>query len=251
MIPRVFPVLTLCDGDAVKTRRFSSPIYLGDPVNTVRLWSDMCVDEIVCLDISRNRQPLDQIVDELSGIVNEAFVPLSFGGGIKSCAAAKRIFDLGIEKVIVGWEGSNSLELLEEIAGQFGSQAVSCCIDYSYSDLALDNLQAQGKTHVVHAVTVPAIVNQVSNARVGEIVVQCVDRDGELSGYDLELAMKIRGAVSVPLVLLGGAGNVSDVQAVHNLGCSAAASSLYSLRGKSREVLIGNPFLDVNVLRQS
>lgn len=249
MTPRVFPVLTICDGVAVKTRKFSSSIYLGDPVNTVRLWSEMCVDEIVCLDISEYRQTADQNLKGISAIVNESFVPLSYGGGIKSVAFAEKLFGLGIEKVVIGWEGPDSLLLIEEIALQFGNQAVACCIDYSYSDFAINSLQIRGKRVVVRADKVLDVVSQLSYARAGEIIVQCVDRDGEQCGYDLQILSEIQGAVSTPLVLLGGAGSLSDVHAVHELGISAAASSLYVLRGKSYQVLIGNPFLDLDVVQ--
>jgi cyclase len=240
---RVFPVLSISEGAAVKTRRFNSPIYIGDPVNTVRLWSEMCVDEIVCLDISENREPLAERIADVSAIVEEAFVPLSYGGGIESVSSAARLFRLGIEKVVLGWSGRKTLSLVESIAARYGSQAVSCCLDYSSDVRTIRNMERRGKT-VVPAKQVPPVVGVLSRSGVGEIIIQCVDRDGQRCGYDLELASIMTKVTTTPLVVLGGAGDSLDVVAAHSSGCSAAAGSLFVFRGRSDQVLIGNPFLD-------
>lgn len=238
---RIFPVLTIDSGLAVKTSKFSSPRYIGDPINTVRLWSALCVDEIVCLDISQDRRTLEERLDEIAGIVNESFVPLAFGGGVKSLDNAESLFQLGIEKVVIGWHGSNTVSLLENIAAQFGSQAVSCCIDYSYFASKLKRTLAS--KNIVDALEVNSILHELSQSKVGEIIVQCVDRDGQMNGFDLLKASEIRPLVSVPLVLLGGGGDLKDVSEVHKLGCAAACGSMFMFRGKSAQVLIGNPFL--------
>lgn len=240
---RTFPVLTIDDGDAVKTRKFHDPVYIGDPVNTVRLWSEMCVDEIVCLDITEQRRPLSERIETISAIVNEAFVPVSFGGGIDSFDSADRIIGLGIEKVVLGWAGASTRELLDAIASRHGAQAVSCCIDYSGDSSTRRELAKRGKAVVLRA-EVSSIVRSLSFGGVGEVILQCVDRDGQFSGYDIELAKSISSESPVPVVLLGGAGSSGDFDSAHKIGCSAAAGSLYVFRGKSSQVLIGNPVFD-------
>lgn len=242
---RVFPVLTVLNGDAVKTRQFESPIYLGDPVNTVRLWSDLCVDEIVYLDISEVREPLSHRLALLTSIAEEAFVPLSVGGGVTSEGDAACLFSLGIEKVVIGWSGVQTLSLVSTLAVRFGSQAISVCVDYSYFNSTIKSLERRGK-FVIPSSQLNSTLATLVSAGAGEIIVQCVDRDGMLDGFDSEQLSQLVSLVSVPLVLLGGDGNVEHVKQAHQLGFAAAAGRLFSFSGSSDQVLIGNPFLKVD-----
>lgn len=242
---RVISFLTIDNGSAVKTRRFESPTYIGDPVNTVRLWSEMCVDEIACVDISERRAPVSERTNEISAMVDEAFVPLSIGGGIASLYDAESLFGLGIEKVILGWSASRTLSLADAIATRYGSQAVSCCIDYTYVGTQIVTLGNRGK-EVVEAREVAKIVRSLSASGIGEFIVQCVDRDGEFCGYDLQLAAEVFREAKSPVVVLGGCGDVGDVTNAHRIGCAAAAASVFVFRGKTRQVLIGNPFRDLH-----
>lgn len=237
-------MLTIDDGVAVRTKRFRPSIYIGDPGNAVRLWSDMCVDEIVCLDISERRSPIKERIDGIAAIVEEAFVPVSYGGGIDTVESARMLFDLGIEKIVLGWQGPESLSLLESVASRYGGQAVCCCIDYSRSASEIATLISRGK-YVIGADHVSDIVQVVGNSDVGEVIIQCVDRDGTMSGFDMAIVSPELASVRIPLVMLGGAGRPEDVHAIHRLGLSAAAGSLYCLRGMTSQVLIGNPFLAV------
>jgi cyclase len=216
---------------------------VGDPVNTVRLWSEFCVDEIVCLDISETREKLSSRLTQITAIIEEAFVPVAFGGGIDSLEQAHRLFDLGIEKVVIGWEDLATGELVDTVAAHYGSQAVACCLDYSYSWELCDWTKNRRK-RVLHVTELYSAITAMGRTNVGEIILQCVDREGEMNGLDLAVASEVHESVDVPLVLLGGVGSVEHIKSAHRVGCSAGAGSLFTFRTNTRQVLLGNPLLN-------
>ena len=248
---RVIPCLLLADGGLVKTERFKKPRYIGDPINAVRIFNDKFVDEIALFDIraSRLRKPPD--FDLVGKIIGEAFMPLCYGGGVRSVEDAKRLFTLGVEKVAVNAAVFDQPDLVSRLADRFGSQSVVVGVDirrglwggprvYRHSlgrRLAL--------TRISHRVSTAAADHaralQVLGA--GELFVTSVDRDGTMSGYDLEVLRSITAAVDIPVIACGGAGSLGDmVQVVDQAAVSAAAAgSLFVYRGRRRAVLINYP----------
>ena len=239
---RVIPVLLLKGLGLVKTVQFKNPKYLGDPRNVVRIFNDKEVDELVLLDITATSERREPKYDLIREIVSEAFMPVGYGGGITSLDQAKRIIQMGVEKVVLNSSALERPSLVTEIAEALGSQSVVVCLDVKRGLL--------GKYEVLgNAGTKPSKRDPVSLAKefesmgAGEIVVQSIDRDGMMKGYDIPLVKSVSSAVTVPVVAAGGAGSVADLaQVVHEGGAAAAAAgSMFVFQGKLRAVLINFP----------
>lgn len=240
--PRIIPALLLKNRGLVKTIKFRDPTYLGDPVNVVRIFNDKEVDELVLLDITatlEGRKPPFKLIAEIAG---ECFMPLGYGGGLRDVNDAKTILGLGVEKVIINSYLAENLDFLRAAADLAGSASVVASIDVK------KNLW--GKYEVVtHAGTRPIgkdpvrLAVECEKMGAGEILLNSVDRDGTMQGYDLDLIRRVAGAVSIPLVACGGAGQVADfVTAVREGGASAAAAgSLFVFHGRHRAVLVNFP----------
>jgi len=235
---RVIPCLLLKGNGLYKTRRFKSPTYIGDPVNAVRIFNEKEADEIVLLDIDASRHdqaPNYRLIEEVAG---EAFMPLAYGGGIQSVDQVERIISLGIEKVVINSSVYSNSDLIRKTVDLFGSQAVVGAIDYKTSFLrgkvvcSHGGKKRQSLTPLAHAKDLRAL-------GVGEVFLNSIDRDGEMTGFDLELIKSIANEIDVPLVCCGGAGSYADIQAAFDHGASAvSAGSLFVFKGKHKAVLI-------------
>ncbi len=239
---RVIPSLLLKNGGLVKTVKFSRPVYVGDPINAVRIFNDKEVDELVILDIEASRSGQGPNFELLTRIAREAFMPMGYGGGIHSLEQARRIFALGYEKVIINTAAQDRLEFVTQLAGECGSQSIVVCVDV-IRDLF-------GKYHVFDhrskkktAEKPLPWIKKCIDAGAGEILLYSVDRDGTFKGFDLELIRSISDEIQVPLIALGGAGNLDDlVKAINEGHASAvAAGSLFVFHGPNRAVLITYP----------
>lgn len=236
---RFIPVLLIRDGRLVKTKRFTRDIYLGDPINAVRIFNGKAVDEIAVLDISLRDRQSPPNIEMLQDIVNEAFVPISYGGRIRSEQHVASLFRIGVEKVILNTVLHENFALLGKCATRFGSQSLVASID-------VKSRLFWGKT--VHAdcgrrntgLSVVDFALKCAEAGAGEILLTSIDRDGEMKGYDLELVREVTTAVNIPVVAVGGAGGVADLRnAIREGGaCAAAAGSTFVFRGPHRAVLI-------------
>lgn len=241
MRTRVIPCLTLKDGGLVKTVRFRDPKYVGDPINAVRIFNDREADELIVLDISAsaaNRSP-DLIL--LSEIAAEAFMPLGYGGAVRSVADASAVFDLGVEKIIVNTAANANPGLVTALARRFGSQAVIVAIDAKRKFLGgWDSMCISGSRSTGHDPV--AAARLFVEAGAGELMVTAIDRDGTCSGYDLKLIAAVTGAVNVPVIACGGAGGIGDFTKAAGAGAAAvAAGSLFVYHGPHRAVLISYP----------
>ncbi len=240
MRPRIIPVL-LVDGRRrlVKTRRFADEVYVGDPFNVIRIFNEKEVDEICVLDIGATVEDRCPNVDFMRELASECFMPLSYGGAIRSVRDAAPLFDAGIEKVVLGRAGAEP-NLIRALSDNFGSQAVTVCIDCR---------QVHGTWRVaIDRGTIITDIDPVSRAKsaeaagAGEILLQNVDRDGERHGYDLALIAAVSSQVNVPLVALGGAGEIGHFAEGLAAGASAAASgSSFVFIGRLRAVLLTYP----------
>ena len=239
---RVIPCLLLRGRGLVKTRKFKDPVYLGDPVNAVRIFSEKEVDELVILDIDASREGREPDYDLVAEIAGECFMPVAYGGGIKTLDQVRKLIRCGIEKVVINTAATESTEVIRAAAEVFGSQAVVGAVDVKKT--LLGGYRVVSKSATVEVKTgLEEHIRNLIDAGVGEIVLNSVDRDGMMAGYDLPLIRGVTSKVNVPVVACGGAGTVEHLaQAVHEGGASAvAAGSMFVFHGRLRAVLINYP----------
>lgn len=237
---RIIPCLLLHKGGLVKTRQFAEPKYVGDPLNAVKIFNEKEVDELTFFDIDAStvRQPPNLTL--LKNIANESRMPLCYGGGVDNADLASRIINIGFEKVSISSAALSRPQLIREMAETIGSQSVVVTLDlkknrlFSGYTIHTQNGKQKVKTDVLD------FCHQAVEYGAGEIVINCIDRDGEMKGYDLELARSVRQRVSCPLTFLGGAGSADDMQnLIDTVGVvGAAAGSLFVFKGAYRAVLI-------------
>lgn len=243
---RVIPVLLLRGQGLVKTVNFKTPKYIGDPINAIRIFNEKEVDELVFLDITatvENRGPNFKLLSE---ITSEAFMPMAYGGGVSTLEEVRTLFQLGFEKVIINSAAYNNLDLINEAVAIFGSQSVVGCVDVQKSLLGRYDLYSKSGG-LKEKVSLVEHLDALTRNGVGEILINAIDRDGTMRGYDLKLLRIVTSAVTVPVVACGGAGSVDDfVQAVQEGHASAvAAGSLFVFMGPHRAVLINYPEREV------
>jgi imidazole glycerol-phosphate synthase subunit HisF len=242
LIPRVIPCLLLHHKGLVKTINFRDPKYLGDPINIVRIFNDKEVDELIFLDISASSEGKKPQFDLLRSITSECFMPVCYGGGIKTLEDIKTLFSLGVEKISLNSAAIENPVLISQAADIFGSQAIVAAIDVKSSLFGGPEVYVhlQKKNTRIHPV---AYAQQVEKLGAGEILINSVDRDGTMDGYDIDLIRKIAEAVSIPVIACGGAGKLQDFRDAISLGGAAAvaAGSFFVFQGKHRAVLISYP----------
>jgi imidazole glycerol-phosphate synthase subunit HisF len=240
--PRVIPCLLLQGRRVVKTVKFREAKYVGDPVNAVRIFSEKEVDELAILDIdaSIKNQPPDLAL--ITEIASECFMPLAYGGGIKTVEQIRQIFYAGVEKVVINSEAALRPQFIREAAETFGSQSIIVSIDVHKTLLGGYELRSHGgRTRLPQALVEFATLMAEQGA--GEILLNSIDRDGTMAGYDIPLIKRVSTAVTVPVIAAGGAGCVEDLRrGLKEGGASAvAAGSLFVFHGKHRAVLMSYP----------
>lgn len=239
--PRIIPVLLLKGGGLYKTLRFNQPSYVGDPLNTMRIFNEKEVDEICVLDIGERFGQKGPQFDLIREIASEAFMPLSYGGGIGSLEEAQVILKSGVEKVVV-----NSLAFLKpdevaRIVAFAGSSSVVVSIDVKRNWLNRYEVLTQSGTKKTGLSVIEA-AQAAEKMGAGEILLNSIDRDGTLQGYDTNLIDEVVNAVSIPVVACGGAGNLQHLKEALAAGASAAsAGSMFIYQGRHRAVLISYP----------
>jgi imidazole glycerol-phosphate synthase subunit HisF len=240
--PRITPCLLVHDGGLVKTVRFQEPKYVGDPINAVKIFNEKEADELMVLDIdatTRGAEPNFRLIAQFAA---ECRMPLCYGGGVKTVEQAKRIVGLGVEKVAISAAALAEPHLIATIATAVGSQSVVVVLDVRKSARGdYEVWTHNGSRRTGRAALETA--RQVCELGAGEIVVNSIDQDGRMQGYDLELAAQMRAAVRVPMTVLGGAGSLQDIRKLlEKCGViGAAAGSLFVFKGPYRAVLINYP----------
>lgn len=238
---RIIPVLLLMNDGLYKTVQFKKPAYVGDPINTVKIFNEKGADEIVVLDImaSKDKKINFKKITEIAG---EAFMPMGYGGGIKTFEDAQKIFDAGYEKVVISLSAYENPALLQKIAGVYGNQSVVVCIDAKKNWTGKYRVYLSNGNNNINKG--PAeYAKQIENAGAGEIIVNSIDRDGTWMGYDIPLIKMVASAVTIPVIACGGAAGMADLkQAVVEGGASAvAAGSMFVYQKKGMGVLISFP----------
>jgi len=243
--PRIIPCLLVHRGGLVKTQAFKDPKYVGDPINAVRIFNEKEADELMVLDIDATANKVEPDFSLIVKLAAECRMPLCYGGGVTTSEQAARIVDMGVEKVAVSAAAINNPSLLTEMAAAVGRQSVVAVLDVRKRS----GLFAKGYEVCTHNGKISykldplALAKQLQDVGAGEIVVNSVDRDGQMQGYDLEMAMQFKQHLKVPFTFLGGAGSLEHLnELVSKLGVvGAAAGSLFVFKGKYRAVLINYP----------
>lgn len=243
--PRVIPCLLIHKGGLVKTRGFSEPRYVGDPINAVKIFNEKEADELLVLDIDASVNGAEPNYGLIAKLAAECRMPLCYGGGIVSAEQAARIIDLGVEKVALSSAALADPAVITRIAATVGRQSVVAVVDVKrrsgllsrgYEVFTHNGRRSHGRDPI-------AVVKSLEEAGAGEIVLNSIDRDGAMKGYDIELAKRLKATIGVPLTILGGAGSLSDMaDLIRECGIvGAAAGSLFVFKGQYRAVLISYP----------
>lgn len=238
---RVIPSLLLRNGGLVKTRRFTDAVYVGDPINAVKIFNDKEVDELAFLDIGATPAGRGPDFELLEAIAAEAFMPFGYGGGIRTVDEVHRLLTLGIEKVILNTAAFDDPGLVGACAEVAGSSSVVVSIDVRTDLFRRRRVMVAGGTRAAGRDPVEMAL-EMQRRGAGEILLNSIDRDGMGSGYDLRLVSEVSSAVSIPVVALGGAGSLEDMRKAVEAGASAvAAGSFFVFHGPHRAVLISYP----------
>ena len=238
---RVIPALLLRNGGLVKTQRFKDPKYVGDPINAIRIFNEKEVDELMVLDITatrEHREPDYALIEQFAG---ECFMPLAYGGGVRTVKQAQRIFASGVEKVCIQTAAFENRLLVRELADRFGSQSIMVSLDIKRSLFGRGQVFASAKGKAI-SVDWLQLLSELVNAGAGEILLNAVDKDGTLAGPDLDLIRQASARVNVPLIAVGGVSGLPDIKSAVEAGASAvAAGAFFVYHGPHRAVLITYP----------
>lgn len=241
--PRIIPCLLVKDKGLVKTINFKIPKYVGDPINAVRIFNEKEVDELMILDIDASKEFRDPHYKTIEHWAAECRMPLCYGGGIKTAEQALRIFSLGVEKVALCSAAIDDPHLISKIAEQVGTQSVVVVLDVKKQAKG-DKYDLFTKNGEVNTGIDPIeFAQQMENLGAGEIVINSIDKDGCMKGYDHNIVQMIRSVITLPMTVLGGAGSLSDIgQLIKKFGIiGASAGSLFVFKGVYKAVLINYP----------
>ncbi|HEY6124753.1 MAG TPA: AglZ/HisF2 family acetamidino modification protein, partial [Steroidobacteraceae bacterium] len=231
--PRVIPCLLIKNGGLVKTVKFGAPKYVGDPINAVKIFNEKEVDELIVVDIDATAAGAEPNYERIRNLAAECRMPLCYGGGITTAAQAGRIIGMGVEKVAISAAAVATPQLIDELATTIGAQSVVVVLDVrkdpkrgTYEVWTHNGTRATGRSPV-------DLAREMEQRGAGEIVINSIDMDGVMKGYDLPLISAVREAVTLPLTALGGAGSLKDIQSlVAQMGIiGAAAGSLFVFKG--------------------
>ena len=239
--PRIIPVLLIDDRDLIKTIQFKDRTYLGDPVNAVKIFNRKGIDELSILDIGATQNNREPDFELLKDIASEAFMPLSCGGGITTLEQIHELLAIGYEKVVINSELIRHPELITKSAEAFGSQSIVASIDTKLVNGSYQCVISDGKEMVNR--TPVELAKEAERLGAGEIILNSVDRDGMMQGYDTKLVRSVVDSVKIPVTAIGGAGGIKDLKTVLEEGHAhaAAGGSMFVYYGRLKAVLITAP----------
>jgi cyclase len=239
---RVIPCLQLVENSLVKTVKFDDYSYVGDPINTVRIFNELEVDELCFLDIRASVQKREPNIELLHQIADECFMPLSYGGGVKRFETAKQILSIGFEKIVLNTQAFNDVELVPKVSEHFGSQSVIGSIDVKKNIWGKYQVYINDGTEKI-ALDAIEWAQKLEKLGAGEILITSIDKDGTWSGYDIDIVRKITNAVGVPVIANGGAGSVDHIRDVVKQGGASAVAlgSMVVYQKKGMGVLVNFP----------
>ena len=239
--PRVIPLLLLQNKGLVKSTKFKKHRYIGDPINAVKIFNDLKADELVFLDIDATRQNRTIEIELVKKIGEEADMPFAVGGGITNINQIRQIIGAGAEKVVIN-SAAKDTKFITQAADNFGSSTIVVCIDI-YKNLwgKYKALIRAGKKNL--SINPVEMAQLMSSAGAGEIIVQSMDRDGTMEGFDLEITYEIAKSVTIPVVAAGGAGNLQDLHKsiIEGKASAVAAGSMFIYHGSRKGILVNYP----------
>jgi cyclase len=241
--PRITPCLLIRNGGLVKTVKFADDKYVGDPINAVKIFNEKEADELIVLDIDATASGAGPNVKLIAQFAIECRMPLCYGGGIKTAKQASEIISLGVEKIAISSGAVEDPRLISAIAQEVGSQSVVVVLDVSLRANGTDYEVRTRNARTSTGKSAREAIAEATSLGAGEIVVNAIDRDGTMTGYDLTLAQQVRAATGLPMTILGGAGSLADIgRLISTCGVvGAAAGSLFVFKGPKRAVLINYP----------
>jgi imidazole glycerol-phosphate synthase subunit HisF len=241
--PRIIPCLLVHEGGLVKTVGFKNPKYVGDPINAVKIFNEKETDELIVLDIDATVKGAEPDYQVIAHLAAECRMPLCYGGGVRTPEQAKRIVGLGVEKVAVSAAVVENPSLVSRIAAEIGTQSVVVVLDVRKRRFGneYDVWKHNGRVNTKRSVF--DMAREAQDLGAGEVVVNSIDADGQMKGYDLALASRLRETLRIPMTILGGAGSLEDLATlIRTCGVvGAAAGSLFVFKGSYRAVLISYP----------
>lgn len=242
-IPRIIPVLLYHKGGLYKTVQFQKPVYVGDPINAIKVFNDKEVDELILLDIDASANKTEPNYELISKIASECFMPLCYGGGIKNIEQIKKIIRCGVEKIALNSSAIETPELIREAASKFGSSTIVVSIDYKKNFWGKNVVfYKNGKEKTKYDPLELALKFQ--NLGAGELLLNSIERDGCMKGYDIEMIRNVSKELDIPVIACGGAGKIDHfVEAINNHASAVAAGSMFVFYGSHRAVLINYPFM--------
>ncbi|MHC1703825.1 MAG: AglZ/HisF2 family acetamidino modification protein [Tenuifilaceae bacterium] len=241
-IKRIIPCLLLRNNGLVKTISFKESVYVGDPINAVKIFNEKEVDELFFLDIDATKAKKEPPYQLIQNLASECFMPFAYGGGINSLSQIERIIKSGAEKVIINSNAFLNKNFIKEAVNQFGSSTIAVSIDVKKEFLRGYNVYIKGGTQSTGVNPIKYAI-EMEQQGVGEILINSIDKDGTMEGFDIELIKSVSQAVSVPVIACGGAGSMNDFKEAFKNGSAAAvaAGSFFVFHGKRRAVLITYP----------
>jgi imidazole glycerol-phosphate synthase subunit HisF len=238
---RVIPLLMIDDGRAVITRNFKTPVYVGDPLNAIRIFNDKEVDELFIVDITRNAKTSRPDFELIAMMASESFMPLAYGGHVRRIEDAEKIINCGIEKLSFNTALFSDPVMVKELSYRYGRQSIIASVDYKKNWLGKPVIRTDHNSRTVGG-NFPQNIERILSLGVGEILLNSIDRDGCFSGYDLEMIRTVSALVNIPVVACGGAASVDDFKnAVSNGASAAAAGAMFYFKGSIDAVLINYP----------
>jgi cyclase len=238
---RIIPVLNVLKGKLVKTRQFQSSVYIGDPINALKIFNEKRVDELIVTDIGATRSKQEPDYGHLKEMASECFIPLAYGGGIQKISQAEKVFQCGIEKVIINSALTPDLLFLKQLVAAFGSQSVVACVDYKKNWLGRLSAYSLSGTKNLKG-NLESWIGMIAEAGAGEIMLQDISRDGMFSGYDLDFVNKIAKQITVPVIACGGAKDYAECISVlvKTDIAAAAAGSCFVFKNQNRNSILIN-----------
>jgi imidazole glycerol-phosphate synthase subunit HisF len=242
--PRLIPVLLLSNTRLVKTTGFKKPVYIGDPLNAVRIFNELKADELVILDIEATKHKKTISTDLVKKIGEEANMPISVGGGIGNLESCEALIKGGAERIVLSTQAVLNPKFVEQCALRFGSSSISVCIDYKKNLFGkkISVICSGEKNTKLSPLELAKLMN---DSGAGELIIQSIEHDGKMTGYDIETLKEISESIKVPVIALGGAGSINDFRRAYIEGnaTAMAAGSFFVFKGSQRGVLINYPDL--------